>query len=45
LEKLSDNEDIGRAWENTKENNKASAKRRLGLYELKQHKPCFDEEG
>jgi len=45
LEKLSDNEDIGWAWENIKENNKISAKGSLGLYELKQHKPWFDEEG
>ena len=36
--------DINRAWENIKENNKTSAKKSLGLYELKQHKPWFDEE-
>jgi hypothetical protein len=31
------------AWENIKENIKTSAKESLGLYELKQHKPWFDE--
>ena len=40
LGNLSDNEDINRTWENIKENVKTSAK----LYELKQHKPWFDEE-
>ena len=44
LENLSDNEGINRAWENIKENIKTSAKESLGLYELKQHKPWFDEE-
>jgi len=44
LENLNDIEDINRAWENIKENNKTSAKRNLGLCELKQHKPWFDEE-
>ena len=44
LENLSDDEDINRAWENTKENIKTSAKKSLGLQELKQHKPWFDEE-
>ena len=44
LEKLSDDEDIIRDWENIKENIKTSAKESLGLLELKQHKPCFDEE-
>ena len=32
------------AWENIKEGIKISAKDSLGLCELKQHKPCFDEE-
>ena len=41
---LSDNEDINRAWENIKENIGTSAKESLGVYELKQHKLCFDEE-
>jgi len=44
LENLSDNEDIDRAWENITEHTKTSAKHSLGLYELKQHKPWFDEE-
>ena len=44
LENLSGNEDINRAWENIKENIKTSARKSLGLYELKQHKPWFDEE-
>ena len=44
LENLSCNEDIHRAWEKIRENIKPSAKEGLGLRELKQHKPCFDEE-
>jgi len=44
LGNLSDGEDINRAWENIKENSKISAKETLGLCELKQHKPWFDEE-
>jgi hypothetical protein len=44
LENLSDGEDINRAWENIKENIKTSAKERVGLHELKQHKPWFDKE-
>jgi len=44
LENSNDNEDINRAWENIKENIITSAKDSLGLHELKQHKPCFDEE-
>jgi len=44
LWRTSDGEDINRAWENIKENIKTSAKESLGLYELKQHKPWFDEE-
>jgi len=43
LENLSDG-DVNRAWENVKENIKTSAKDSLGLQELKQHKPWFDEE-
>jgi len=42
LEKLSDGQDINRVWENIKENIKTSAKRRLVIYEMKQHKPWFD---
>jgi hypothetical protein len=44
LENSNESEDINRAWENIKENIKTSAKDSLGLYELKQHKPWFDEE-
>jgi hypothetical protein len=44
LEKLNDSQDINRAWENIKENIKISTKGTLGLYELKSHKPWFDEE-
>jgi hypothetical protein len=32
------------AWENIKENIKTSVKESPRLYELKQHKPWFDEE-
>jgi hypothetical protein len=31
------------AWENIKENITSSAKESLGLQEMKQHKPWFDE--
>jgi len=44
LGNLSDGEDINRAWENIKENLKTSAKESLGLHELKQHKPWFDDD-
>ena len=44
MENLSDDEDINRAWENIKENIKTSAQEILGLHELKQHRPWFDEE-
>jgi len=43
LENLNDDEDINTAWENIKENIKTSAKESLGLQEMKQHKPWFDE--
>ena len=43
MENLRDGEDINTAWENIKENIKTSAKERLGLHELKQHKPWLDE--
>ena len=43
LGNISDDGDINRAWENIKENIKTSAKESLGLHELKQHKPRFDE--
>ena len=44
MENLSDSEDINRTWENIKGNIKISAKESLGLYELKQNKPRFDDE-
>jgi hypothetical protein len=40
----SDDEDVDRTWENIKENIKTPAKESLGLHELKQNKPWFDEE-
>ena len=44
MENLRYVEDIHRSWENINENIKTSAKESLGLHELKQHKPWFDEE-
>ena len=44
LGNISDDGDINRVRENIKENIKTSAKVCLGLHELKQHKPWFDEE-
>ena len=44
LENLSDREGINKAWEDIQVNVKTSAKETLCLYELKQHKPWFDEE-
>ena len=44
LGNLSDDEDINGAWKNIKENIKTSAKDRLSLHELKQHKPWSDNE-
>ena len=44
LGNVSDEEDINRGWENFEENIKTSAKGSLGLHELRQHKPWFDEE-
>jgi hypothetical protein len=40
----SDDKAINRAWESIKDNIKTSAKESLGLHEMKQHKPWFDEE-
>jgi hypothetical protein len=42
LENLDDDVGINRAWETIRENIKISAKESLG-YELKKHKPWFDE--
>jgi len=44
MDNLNDDEDVNRTWENIKENTQTSAKESLGLHELKQHKPWFDEE-
>ena len=44
LENLSDDDKVNRTWENIKENIQTSAKESLGLHELKQNKPWFDEE-
>ena len=44
LENVCDDEDRNMVWENIKENTKTSAKESLGLHELKQRKPWFDEE-
>ena len=38
-----DSEDINRAWENIKTMSKSDLKR-LGVHEIKQHKPWFHEE-
>ena len=39
-----DEDDVNKTWENIKEIIKTSAKESLGVHELKQHKPWFDEE-
>jgi len=44
LENLNDDEDINRTWKYIKENIQTSAKESLGLQELKQNKPWFNEE-
>ena len=44
LENLNDDEDVNSTRDNIKENIKTSAKDSLGLHELKQNKPWFDEE-
>jgi len=43
LENISDREDVNSARENIKGNIKTSAKKSLGLQELKQHNQWFDE--
>jgi len=40
---LKDDEDVNRTWGNIKQNIKTSGKESLGLHELKQNKPWFDE--
>jgi len=44
LENLNDDKDVNRTWENIRENIQTSAKESLGLHELQQNKPWFDEE-
>jgi uncharacterized protein YaaR (DUF327 family) len=43
LENLDYDVDINRAWETIRDNIEISAKASLGYYELKTHKPWFDE--
>jgi hypothetical protein len=43
LENLDTEVDINRAWETITENIKISAKESVGYYELKKHKPWFEE--
>jgi hypothetical protein len=43
LENLDTKVDINRAWETIRENIKISAKDSIDYYELKKHKPWFDE--
>ena len=42
LENLKDSEEINWASENIKKSIKTLTKDSLGLYKLKQHKPCFN---
>ena len=44
LENFNDDEDVNRTWEHIKENIQTSAKESLGLHELNQNKPWFDED-
>jgi len=44
MENVNDDEDVNRIRENIKENIQSSAEESLGLHELKQNKPWFDEE-
>ena len=44
VENLNNDEDVDRTWDSIKENIQTSAKESLGLHELKQNKPWFDEE-
>jgi hypothetical protein len=43
LENLDTEVNINRGWETVRENIKTSVKESLGCYELKKHKPWFDE--
>ena len=44
FENANDDEDVNRTWEIIKENMQTSAEESLGLLELNQNKPWFDEE-
>ena len=44
LGNVNDEEDVNRIWEHIKESIQTSAKEILGLHELNQNKPWFDEE-
>jgi len=44
FENMNNDEDVDRTWENIKGNIQTSRKESLGLHELKQNKPRFDEE-
>jgi hypothetical protein len=44
LKNCDDNVDMNTAWENIREYIKTSAKESLGHYQLRQHKPWFDDE-
>jgi len=44
LENVNNDEDVNRTWEHIKENIQTSANESLGLHELKQNKPWFDDE-
>jgi hypothetical protein len=43
LDDLDSEVDINSVWETIKENTKISTKDSLRFYEMKKHKPCFDE--
>jgi hypothetical protein len=43
LEDLDTKVEINRAWQTIRENIKISAKESLGYYELRKHRPWFDE--
>jgi hypothetical protein len=43
LEDLDAEVEVNSAWETMRENSKISAKESLGYYDLKKHKPWFDE--
>jgi hypothetical protein len=43
LEDFEEEVEINSAWESIRENTKILAKETIGYFELKQHKPWFDE--